>query len=136
MSDDKPKSKDDESNRKADIFNLLDLKIFGINLGDFLKNIDETRERILAQREELRKKLGDNVKIDFDIKVGGLAGEHRVSSGGGHWNELAREKIEWRRRVPTLKITKEDIKRAKEELEKEKQELEKAEKELEKESSY
>jgi len=122
---------DKAKKKREDIFNLFDLKIFGISLGDFLRNIDETRESLLAQREELRKKLGERVRVDFDVKVGGLMGERRVSSGGGFWSDLARERSEWRRRVPTVKITKEDIRRAKEELEKEKQELEKAEKELE-----
>ena len=105
--------------KKGELFDLLNLKIFGISIGELIRDIDEVRERILSQREELQKKLGDKVRIDFEMKVGGL-GKMPVTSGDTLWNNLIRERAEWKRQAPLLKITKEDIKRAEEELEKEK----------------
>jgi len=113
------KRKKDEKN--IDTSNLLDLKIFGMNIGDLLQDVDGLREKLLAQRDELQKKLGDKVRIDFGVKVSGL-GEGTIISSNSLWNDLVRERTEWRKRIPTVTITKEDLKKAKEEEEKKRQE--------------
>ena len=115
---DKKGKKDEKS---IDLSDLFSLKIFGMNIGDLLQNIDETREKLLAQRDELQKKLGDKVRIDFGVRVSGL-GEQRITSSGSLLNDLVRERTEWRKHLPTVTITKEDIKKAKEEEEKKKRE--------------
>ena len=97
----------------------MDLKIFGMNIGDLLQDVDGLREKVLAQRDELQKKLGDKVRIDFGVKVSGL-GEQRIITSNSPWNDLAKERTEWRKHIPTVTITKEDIKKANEEEEKKK----------------
>ena len=118
MSNDEKKKnkKDEEKDFLNDLFNL---KIFGVSLGDFLKDVDETREKLLEHREELQKKYGNKVKIDFGVKISGL-GERRVISSGKLWDDLVKERSEWKKQMPTMKITKEDIKKTLEELDKEK----------------
>jgi len=117
--DKKSKRKKDE--KDIDMSNFLDLKIFGMNIGDLLQDVDGLREKLLAQRDELQRKLGDKVRIDVGFKVSGL-GEHKIISSNSLWNDLARERTEWRKRIPTVTITKEDIEKAKEEEKKRKRE--------------
>lgn len=128
--------------RKGGIFDIFDIRIFGMSIWDLVNNLAETRERLLEQRGELEKLVGDRVKIDYDIRVGGIRGERLVSSRTGFqglWDDLARERAEWKakmRRLPVKKFTKEEISRAIEELERERaefqKELEKFKKEEEK----
>ncbi|MFH0748318.1 MAG: hypothetical protein V1915_00105 [Candidatus Bathyarchaeota archaeon] len=120
---DKKDEKKKESEKKDDpISDLLSLKIFGVEIGDLLKDIDGVREKLLAQQGELRKKYGDKVHVDIGIKVSGLD-ERRLSYHGNRsFADLAKERTEWKKRIPTVTITKEDVKKAKEELEKKKQE--------------
>lgn len=124
------KKKKGEKPKRPDIFDIFDLKIFGMNMMDLIANLDETRERIIAKRDELQKKLGDKVRVDFNVRVGGLTGDRTISTPGTAWSDLARERVEWRKRLPMLKLTKEQVRQAMQELEKEKQELEKTEKQI------
>ena len=110
----KKSEKDKKDEKDVDLSDILDLKIFGMNIGELLQNVDGLRERLLAQREELQKKLGDKVRVDVGVRVSGL-GERRIISSNSQWNDLSRERTEWRKRIPTVTITKEDIKKAKEE---------------------
>ena len=120
--DKKEKRKKETERKESDLSDLLSLKLFGVELGDFLKDIDGVREKLLAQQGELQKKLGDKVHIDIGIKVSGLD-ERRISYHGDRsLADLAKESTEWKKRIPTVTITKEDVKKAKEELEKKKQE--------------
>jgi len=118
---DKKGKKDEKNEKDVDLSNILDLKIFGMNIRDLLENVDGLRERLLAQREELQKKLGDKVRVDVGVRVSGL-GERRIISSNSQWSDLSRERTEWRKRIPTVTITKEDIKKAKEEEEKKRRE--------------
>ena len=121
--DDKKDKKKKESEKKdSDLTDLLSLKIFGVEIGDILKDIDGVREKLLAQQEELQKKYGDKVHVDIGIKVSGLD-ERRISYHGDRsLADLAKERTEWKKRIPTITITKEDVKKAQEELEKKKKE--------------
>ena len=114
-------NKKDKKKKESDLSDLLSLKIFGVEIGDLLKDIDGVREKLLAQQGELQKKMGDKVHVDIGIKVSGLD-ERRISYHGDHsMADLAKERTEWKKRIPTVTITKEDIKKAQEESEKEKQ---------------
>ena len=120
--DKKDKKKKESKEKKDDLSDLLSLKIFGVEIGDLLKDIDGVREKLLAQQGELQKKFGDKVHVDIGIKVSGLD-ERRISYHGDRTlADLAKESTEWKKRIPTVTITKEDVKKAKEELEKKKQE--------------
>jgi len=116
----KDKKKKESERKEIDLSDLFSLKIFGVEIGDLLKDIDDTREKLLARRDELQKKFGDKVKVDIGIRVSGLDERKIVYRGDRSWTDLARERTEWRKRVPTITITKEDIKKAQEEAEKEK----------------
>jgi len=117
-----------EKPKKPDILDIFDLKIFGMSMMDLIGNLDEMREGIITKRDELQRKLGDKVRVDLDVRVRGLTGERTISTAGAAWSDLLRERIEWRKRLPTLKLTKEQVREAIQELEKEKRELEEAEK--------
>lgn len=120
--DEKDKRKKGIEKRESDISDLLNLKIFGVEIGDLLKDIDGVREKLLAQQSELQKKFGDKVHVDIGIKVSGLD-ERRISYRNiRSLTDLANERTEWKKRIPTVTITKEDIKKAREESEKAKQE--------------
>ena len=120
--DKKDKRKKESKEKKDDLSDLLSLKIFGVEIGDLLKDIDGVREKLLAQQGDLQKKYGDKVHVDIGIKVSGLD-ERRISYHGDRsLADLAKERTEWKKRIPTVTITKDDIKKAKEDLEKEKQE--------------
>lgn len=119
--DKKDKRKKESKEKKDDLSDLLGLKIFGVEIGDLLKDIDGVREKLLAQQGDLKKKYGDKVHVDIGIKVSGLD-ERIISYPGSTLAEMAEERVEWKKRVPTVTITKEDLKKAKEELEKKKQE--------------
>ncbi|MCJ7632967.1 hypothetical protein MUP77_11325 [Candidatus Bathyarchaeota archaeon] len=120
--DKKDERKKEIEKRESDISDLLSLKIFGVEIGDLLKDIDGVRDKLLAQQGELQKKFGDKVHVDIGIKVSGLD-ERRISYHGNRsLADLAKERTEWKKRIPTVTITKEDIKKAREESEKAKQE--------------
>jgi tetrahydromethanopterin S-methyltransferase subunit G len=115
-------NKKDKKKKESDLSDLLSLKIFGVEIGDLLKDIDGVREKLLAQQGELQKKFGDKVHVDIGIKVSGLDERSISYSGDRSLADLAKERTEWKKRIPTVTITKEDVKKAKEELEKKKQE--------------
>lgn len=117
-----------EKPKKPDILDIFDLKIFGMSMMDLIANLDEMREGIITKRDELQRNLGEKVRVDLDLRVRGLTGERTISTAGTAWSDLLRERIEWRKRLPTLKLTKEQVREAIQELEKEKRELEEAEK--------
>lgn len=119
--DKKDKRKKRLEKKEGDISDLFSLKIFGVEIGDILKDIDGVREKLLTQRDELQKKFGDKVHVNIGIKVSGLDERRIIYHGSRSLTDLAKERAEWRKRVPTVTITKEDIKKAQEELEKEKQ---------------
>lgn len=125
--DDKKDKRKKESEKKEDAFSdLLSLKIFGVEIGDLLKDVDSVREKLLAQQNGLKKKYGDKVHVDIGIRVSSLdehGAERRiVYRGDSSLTDLAKERTEWKKRVPTITITKDDIKKAQEELKKEKKE--------------
>lgn len=83
------KKKDD------DIGDLFDLKIFGLDMGNLIKNIgitdlsslqdekkveelkskiEKEKDSFKEKQEELQKKLGDKIKVDYNFKVSGLLG--------------------------------------------------------------
>ncbi len=124
---DKMGSEKEEKKKKdsADIFDILNLRIAGIDIGKLIRNltgtdlqsiinnpsaVEELRNRLEKQRdelrrqqEELRKRFGDAVRIDYDIRIGGiLGGERGLRVGGGDFftrlDELARERAQWRTR--------------------------------------
>ncbi len=112
----------------VDLSDLLGLKIFGVEIGDLIKDIDGVRERLLAQRDELQKKFGEKVHVHFGIRVSGLDEREITYHRNRSIVDLLKERSEWRKRLPTITITKEDVKKAKEELEKEKRREEEGEK--------
>jgi len=119
-----------EKPKKLGILDIFDLEIFGMNIMDLITNVDKVRERIITQRDELERKLGDKVRVDLDFKVRGLSDGRTTLTAGTTWPGLLKEKTEWRKKLPMLKLTKEQLKQAMQELEREKQELEKTEKQI------
>ena len=124
--DKKGKEKKENEKREGDLSDLFNLKIFGVEIGDILKDIDGVREKLLTQRVELQKKFGDKVHVDIGIKVSGLDEQRITYHGNRSLTDLAKERTEWKKRVPTITITKEDVKKAREELEKEEKEEKKS----------
>jgi len=118
----KDKRKKGSEGKDSDVSDLFSLKIFGVEIGDLLKDIDGVREKLLAQQGELQKKFGDKVHVDIGIKVRGLDERRIIYSGDRSLTDLAKERTEWKKHIPTVTITKEDIKKAQEELEKKKKE--------------
>lgn len=116
----KENEKKEDEKKDVDISDLLSLKIFGVQIGDLLKDIDGVREKLLDQRAELEKKFGDKVHVDIGIKVSGLDERRVIYRGDRSLSDLVRERTEWKKRVPTVTITKDDVKKAQKELEKEK----------------
>lgn len=116
----KDKEKKKGEKKESDLSDLFNLKIFGVEIGDLLKDIDGVREKLLAQRDELQKKFGDKVHVDIGIKVSGLDERKIIYRGDRSLNDLAKERTEWKKHIPTVTITKDDIQKAREELEKEK----------------
>lgn len=126
--------------KPADIFDLLNLRIFGVDIGDIIRSwtgvtdvkslienpegieelkgrIEEMRSKLQEAQRELREKYGDAVRIDYDIRLGGiLGGPDEIRLGGGEFfkrlDKLARERVEWRSRrgaarkpIPVRRIT-------------------------------
>jgi HSP20 family molecular chaperone IbpA len=99
----------EDKERKPDISDLFNLKVFGVDFGEILKSwlgvadvsdlmgvndpgrLEELRRRIEEQRkrfrefqDSLRKKFGDAVRFDYDIRVRSLVGdegEFRIGRG-------------------------------------------------------
>jgi len=114
-----------EKRDHADIFDILNLRIAGIDIGKLIeelvgtdilsaindpsaveeikKRLEKKRDELRRQQEDLRKRFGDAVRIDYDIRIGGiLGGEKGVRIGGGEFfnnlDELARERSRWKTR--------------------------------------
>jgi hypothetical protein len=126
MMGEEEKKEKKEKPKKPDILDIFDLKIFGTSIMDLVTNLDEVREGVIAKRDELQRKLGDRVRVDLDFRVGNLTAG-RTTTASTAWSDLIRERTEWRKKIPTLKMTKEQIREAIQELEKEKREPEEAE---------
>lgn len=119
MSDDK--SRKEEPNYD----DLLRMKIFGIDIGQLLKNwlgvsdlsalrdpaqaetikkrLEEQRARLKDAQEQLRGKFGDAVRFDYDIRIKSLLGEKdEIRVGGGKFfdmlDELSRERSQRKER--------------------------------------
>ena len=128
--------KKENRERKPDIFDILNLRMLGIDFGELIRKwtgitdfqsliekpeqLEEVKERIEEQRtklreaqEELRKKYGDAIRFDYDIRVGRLMGDREgIRIGGGEFfqrlDELARERAKWRalkRAAPPKRVT-------------------------------
>ncbi len=122
--------KDDERRKAPDITDLFNLKIFGIDFGQMMKSwlgvadlttlqdpakveevkkrIEEQREKLKETQEQFRRKYGDAIRFDYDIRIRSLLGgadEFRI--GGGkffeHLDELARERGQWKTRLGTFR---------------------------------
>lgn len=124
--------KDDERKKVPDITDLFSLKIFGIDFGEMLKSwlgvadltalqdpaqveevkkrIEEQREKLKEAQEQFRKKYGDAIRFDYDIRVRSLlGGEGEFRIGGGEFferlDELAKERAQWKTRLKSPRRT-------------------------------
>lgn len=124
-----------ESERKLpNIIDILNLRILGVDFGELIRKwtgitdiqslvekpeqlekvkdrIEEQRSKLMEAQEELRKKYGDAIRFDYDVRVGSLMGDgERVRIGGGeffqHLDELARESKSgaFRRAAPSRRV--------------------------------
>ncbi len=119
---------EDEKKKKVpEISDVFSLKLFGMDFGklvkdwlgveslkdmqdpakaeEFKRRIEEKREELKASQEQFRKKFGDAVRFDYDIRVRTLTGGgEEMRLGGGRFfdalDQLAKEKNSWR---PTTK---------------------------------
>jgi HSP20 family molecular chaperone IbpA len=125
-----------EERKPPEIFDILNLRILGIDFGELIRNwtgvtdiqslierpeqlegvkekIEEQRAKLREAQEELRKKYGDAIRFDYDIRVGHLMGDREgIRIGGGEFfqrlDELARERAKWRvhrRAAPRREVT-------------------------------
>lgn len=113
-----------------DIFDVLNLRILGIDFGELIKNwvgdidiktliekpeeieklrakIEEQRTKLQETQRWLREKYGDAIRIDYDIRIGSLLGRPQdLRIGGGeffaHLDQLAKERA--RRALPIKKF--------------------------------
>lgn len=116
---------DKDKGKSPDLKDIFGLRIFGIELGELLKNwlgvsdlsilrdpsqaeaikkrIEEQRMKLRDIQEQLRRKFGDAIRFDYDVRVRSLmGGKDEIRIGGGQFfdrlDELARERAEWRER--------------------------------------
>lgn len=123
--------KDEERKKDPDITDLLNFRIFGIDFGQILRSwlgvedlaglqdpacveeikrrVEERREELRKAQEQLRKKYGDAIRFDYDIRVKTLLGgrdEFRI--GGGKFferlDELAGERAQWKSRPKPQRV--------------------------------
>lgn len=113
-----------------DIFDVLNLRILGIDFGELIKNwvgdidiktliekpeeieklrakIEEQRAKLQETQRRLREKYGDAIRIDYDIRIGSLLGRPQdLRIGGGEFfnrlDQLAKERA--RRALPVKKF--------------------------------
>ncbi len=113
-----------------DIFDVLNLRILGIDFGELIKNwvgdidiktliekpeeieklrtkIEEERAKLQETQRRLREKYGDAIRIDYDIRIGSLLGRPQdLRIGGGEFftrlDQLAKERA--RRALPIKKF--------------------------------
>lgn len=98
-------SKEDKNKKPADITDLFNIRIFGFDIGELVKNLgvtdlsslqdpgkvkmvkeqlEQQKEKLEETQEQLKKKFGDILKVDYDIRISGLLGGKegfRISSG-------------------------------------------------------
>ena len=87
---------------------ILNLNILGLNLKDLLGS---------EGLEELQKKLGDKLSVEYDVKV----------------DHVAKAAVGPEKKIRVLTMTKEQVKEAIEKLDKERRELEETERQLQEE---
>jgi HSP20 family molecular chaperone IbpA len=129
---------DGKKNREPlNISDILNFRVLGIDFGELIKEwtgvtdirslmempekLEQVKERIEKQKDklqevqkQLRKKYGDAVRFDYDIRVGGLmGGSEGIRIGGGEFfqrlDELARERAKWRTVRRKVKIPKGEV---------------------------
>lgn len=115
---------DKDKEKVPDYKDIFGLRIFGIDFGELLKNwlgvgdlsvlqdptkaeairkrIEEQRAKLKDSQEQLRRKFGDAIRFDFDIRVKSLqGGKDEVRIGGGSFfdtlDQLARERARAKR---------------------------------------
>jgi HSP20 family molecular chaperone IbpA len=119
-----------KEDKYRDIFDILNLRILGIDFGELIKNwvgdidiktliekpeeieklrakIEEQRAKLQETQRRLREKYGDAIRIDYDIRIGSLLGRPQdLRIGGGefftHLDQLAKERA--RRALPIKKF--------------------------------
>jgi len=116
----------EKEKKEPKLWDIFNIRILGLDFGEIIKNwtgmadfkslldpkqMEQLKERLEGQRkkflemqEELRKKYGDTIRVDYDIRIGGLlGGKEGLRIGGGEFfgrlDELAKEKTEWRNRL-------------------------------------
>lgn len=124
------KMEDDERKKVPDITDLFNVRILGIDFGELLKNclgstdlkalqdpaqveqvkkrIEEQREKLKEDQEQFRKKYGNAVRFDYDIRIKSLLGsKDEVRIGGGDFferlDQLDKERAQWRSRPGSLR---------------------------------
>jgi len=119
-----------KEDRYRDIFDILNLRILGIDFSELIKNwvgdidiktlvekpeeieklrakIEEQRAKLQETQRRLREKYGDAIRIDYDIRIGSLLGRPQdLRIGGGEFftrlDQLAKERA--RRALPIKKF--------------------------------
>jgi len=119
-----------KEDKYKDIFDILNMRMFGIDFGELIKNwvgdidiktliekpeeieklrarIEEQRAKLQETQRRLREKYGDAVRIDYDIRIGNLLGRPQdLRIGGGEFfnrlDKLAKERA--RRALPVKKF--------------------------------
>ncbi len=109
-----------DKEKKAEVKDVFDLKIFGVDFGGLLRNwlgvsdlsvlqdpvkaealrksIEEQRTKLKEAQDHLRGKFGDVVKFDYDIRVRSLMGDqNEVRIAGGKFLEGLDKQIRERR---------------------------------------
>ncbi len=117
--------------KSKDVSDLFNLRILGIDLDEILKawtgtvdlksilgnpeevkklkaRLEEQRKELIEAQRKLRERYGDAVRIDYDIRVGGLlGGPEGLRVGGGEFfkrlDELSKERARWAQRGKTAK---------------------------------
>lgn len=119
-----------KEDKYRDIFDILNLRILGIDFGELIENwvgdidiktliekpeeieklrakIEEQRAKLQETQRWLREKYGDAIRIDYDIRIGSLLGRPQdLRIGGGEFfnrlDQLAKERA--RRALPVKKF--------------------------------
>ncbi|MCP8313034.1 MAG: Hsp20/alpha crystallin family protein [archaeon] len=116
----------EKEKKEPKLWDIFNIRILGLDLGEIIKSwtgmedfkslldskqieqvkerLEEQRKKFLEMQEELRKKYGDTIRVDYDIHIGGLlGGKEGLRIGGGEFfsrmDELAKERAEWRSRL-------------------------------------
>jgi len=119
-----------KEDKYRDIFDILNLRMLGIDFGELIKNwigdidiktllekpeeieklrakIEERRAKLQETQRQLREKYGNAIRIDYDIRIGNLLGRPQdLRIGGGEFfarlDQLAKERVH--RALPVKKF--------------------------------